>query len=226
MKFLKHNTPIRLLIFDLDGTLVDSKADLINSVNATLGYLGREELEDGAICSYVGRGAPALIAQALGSGIPESEVARGLEFFLSYYRKHELDNTTLYPGAREALEKLANGAGSRQRILGVLTNKPLNPCRDILRALGVLPFFRFVYGGNSFETKKPDPAGLCRILEDTGIAPSDAMMVGDSDVDILTGVNAGVRTCAVTYGFGTLNLEDNPPDLLVDSLTQLAELLG
>ena len=225
MRFLKDRPCIRLLIFDLDGTLIDSKTDLANSVNATLRYLGRPPLEDETIYSYVGQGAPALISKALGSGIPESEVARGLEFFLSYYRQHKLDNTTLYPGAKETLEKLTNGAASPDRILGVLTNKPVNPSRDILRGLGLLPLFRFVYGGNSFETKKPDPAGLYSILEDTGIPCTAAMMVGDSDVDIQTGLNAGVWTCAVTYGFGTLNPAINPPDLLVDSLSELADVL-
>jgi phosphoglycolate phosphatase len=226
MNFLKAKPSIQLLIFDLDGTLIDSKVDLANSVNAALRYLGRQPIDAERIYSYVGRGAPALIAQALGDGIPEYEVERGLQYFISYYNQHKLDNTRLYPGAKEALLKLSNGNGSPQRVMGVLTNKPVYPSREIVYGLGLSRLFRFVYGGNSFETKKPDPAGLHTILEETGISPSEAMMVGDSDVDIQTGVSAGVWTCAVTHGFGTLDLDANSPDLLVDSLPELASLLS
>ena len=226
MKFLQARRAIRLLIMDLDGTLIDSKADLANSVNAALRYLGRKPLEDETIWSYVGQGAPALIQRALGEEFSTSEVARGLDYFLDYYNKHKLDNTRPYPGIPEALRQLANGAASPKRVLAVLTNKPVRPSRQILEGLGLLPYFRFVYGGNSFENKKPDPAGVYSILEDTRIPPSAAMMVGDSDVDVQTGLNAGIWTCGVTYGFGTLNLETNPPDLLIENFPQLAEVLG
>ena len=148
-----------------------------------------------------------------------------MEFFLDYYNQHKLDNTRAYPGAAETIRKFANGASQPERILAILTNKPVRPSRQILEGLGLLSHFRFVYGGNSFETKKPDPVGLHSILEGTGIPCSEAMMVGDSDVDIQTGLNAGVWTCGVTYGFGTLNPAVNPPDLLVDSLSELAEVL-
>jgi len=225
MRYLKTRPQIRLLIFDLDGTLIDSKADLAHSVNATLVHLGRESLNYGTICSYVGRGAPTLISQALGSGVPASEVALGLEYFLDYYNKHKLDNTQAYPSAREALHKLARNTGSGERVLAVLTNKPVRPSREILDGLGMSSHFRFIYGGNSFESKKPHPVGVHSILQETGISPAAAMMVGDSDVDILTGVNAGIWTCGITHGFGTLDLETNPPDLLVHSLSELAEVM-
>lgn len=226
MKFLKAKPEIQLLVFDLDGTLIDSKADLAASVNATLDHLGRAPIDDDTLASYVGDGAPALITRALGPGATGDEIERGLEFFLRYYRHHNLDHTTLYPGVREALHKLANGTNSPERILGILSNKPVYPSRDIVQGLGLSRLFRFVYGGNSFETKKPDPAGLNYILEQTGIAPSAAMMVGDSDVDILTGVNSGAWTCAVTHGFGNLRLDTNPPDLVVSSLPELAKVLS
>jgi len=226
MKFFKSTPPIRLVVFDLDGTLIDSKKDLANCVNATLRHMGRKPIGEDRIFSYVGRGTSALIAQALGEGISEVEVEQGVDYFLSYYREHKLDHTTLYPGVREALGKLSNGAASAKRVLAVLTNKPIGPSRAILHGLGVASFFRVVYGGNSFESKKPDPAGLCTILEETGVSASSAMMVGDSDVDIVTGVNAGVWTCAITHGFGALNLETNPPDLVVHSLPELADVLA
>ena len=224
-KFSRARPAIRLLTFDLDGTLIDSKADLVMSVNAALRYLGRKSLDEKTVSSYVGQGSQVLIQRALGEGVSLQEVARGLEYFLDYYRAHKLDHTTLYPEVRETLERLANGNHSGERFLAVLTNKPERVSREILKELGLIALFRCVYGGNSFETKKPDPAGLCAILQETGVAASAAMIVGDSDVDIQTGAAAGIWTCGVTYGFGKLELESNPPDLLVHSLAELADLL-
>ena len=107
----------------------------------------------------------------------------------------------------------------------MLTNKPVRVSRELLVELQLLPLFCAVYGGNSFETKKPDPAGVHRLLQETGVAPAEAMIVGDSDVDIATGRNAGIWTCGVTYGFGNLRPEENPPDLIVDGLLELAKAL-
>ena len=225
MKFADAKPRIQLLIFDLDGTLIDSKLDLALSVNATLRHLGREPLDDETIFSYVGQGAPTLIRRVAGEQASESEIARGLEFFLGYYWEHKLDHTELYPGVRNTLEILADGAGPVSCILAVLTNKPERVSREILKGLDVIHLFRFVYGGNTFETKKPDPLGICRLLEQTGASPRAAMIVGDSDVDILTGVSAGVWSCGVTYGFGTLQLDANPPDLLINSLPELVTAL-
>ena len=225
MQFLKSKPSIQLLIFDLDGTLIDSKLDLALCVKATLEHLGRPVLDDETIFSYVGQGAPALIRKVVGDEAPEDEIDRGLEFFLSYYREHKLDHTDLYPGTRETLEQLTNGHNGSLRTLTVLSNKPEGPSREILKRLGVGEMFRFIYGGNSFETKKPDPLGLRRLLEHTGVDRRATMIVGDSDVDIQTGVNAGVWTCGVTYGFGTLEVEANPPDLVIHSLPELAAAL-
>jgi len=235
MKFAAANPQIQLLIFDLDGTLIDSKLDLALSVNATLEHLGRFPLDDETIFSYVGQGAPTLIRRVVGDDADAAEIARGLEFFLAYYREHKLDHTDLYPGVRETLARLANGqngsprpaprygaGGTGPRTLAVLTNKPERVSREILAGLGVSEMFRFVYGGNTFETKKPDPLGLRTILANTGADSRATMIVGDSDVDIQTGINAGVWTCGVTYGFGNLQVESNPPDLLVHSLPELA----
>src|SRR3972149_6310997 len=156
MKFAATNPQIQLLIFDLDGTLIDSKLVLALSVNATLMHLGRIPLDDETIFSYVGPGAPTLIRRVVGDDADAAEIARGLEFFLAYYREHKLDHTDLYPGTRETLERLANGHDANPRTLAVLTNKPERVSRDILVGLGVGEIFRFVYGGNTFETKKPD----------------------------------------------------------------------
>ena len=225
MKFVAAKPQIQLLIFDLDGTLIDSKFDLALSVNATLRHLGRAALDDETIYSYVGQGAPTLIRKVVGEQAAAEEIAQGLEFFLAYYREHKLDHTGLYPGVRETLQRLASEENGARRTLAVLTNKPERVSREILAGLGVGEMFRFIYGGNTFETKKPDPLGLRRLLENTGAASRAAMIVGDSDVDIQTGVNAGVWTCGVTYGFGTLEVESNPPDLVIDSLPELAAAL-
>jgi len=227
IRFLRRFDPhqIRLLVFDLDGTLIDSRLDLIHSVNATLRYLGRPELDGDLVASYVGDGAPALVQRALGSTNDEALLARALEYFLGYYRLHKLDHTTVYAGIPEVLSGLAQPSNGMHRLMAVLSNKPVNPSRDILRALGLGDFFVHVYGGNSFPTKKPDPLGISTILRETGVAASEALMIGDSSVDVLTGRNAGIWTCGVTYGFAPQTLKDAPPDVLVETPLELGELL-
>ena len=216
----KRFSEVRALIFDLDGTLIDSKLDLALSVNATLAELDREPLPHEQIFSYVGQGAPALIARALGDSTSEDECRQGLEFFIRHYSAHKLDNTALYPGVREALDAL-NGLA-----MAVLTNKPVRVSRGILQGLGVAGHFRAVYGGNSFERKKPDPMGVESILQEFGLEPAEGMIVGDSEVDVQTARNAGTWVCGVTYGFGSHRLEEYPPDLLVNSLTELLPYLS
>ena len=216
---------IKLLIFDLDGTLIDSRQDLVNSVNAALRSLGRVELPSDEIASMVGDGAPTLVRRALGDTVDEDLLRRGLEFFLSYYREHKLDYTRLYDGIPEALEKLQCSDGGR-RLMSVLTNKPVNPSRVIVDALGIGGRFVSVYGGNSFETKKPDPLGIKTILAETGVRAEEAVMIGDSAVDILTGRAAGAWTCGVTYGFAPHTLVETPGDVVVDSAFELIEALA
>src|SRR3989304_5305518 len=123
MKFAANKPQIQLLIFDLDGTLIDSKLDLALSVNATLQHLGRATLDDETIFSYVGQGAPTLIRKVVGEQAADEEIAQGLEFFLAHYREHKLDHTDLYPGVRQTLKRLATGDNGAQRTLAVLTNK-------------------------------------------------------------------------------------------------------
>ena len=195
---------IKLVIFDLDGTLIDSRLDLVHSVNAALRHIGRPELPDEVIASYVGDGAPILIQRALGGEkVDEAVVRKGLEFFLSYYREHKLDHTTVYPGIAEALAAIQSSGNGTPRKMAVLTNKPVIPSRAIVEALGLGPFFSQIYGGNSFATKKPDPEGARKLLEESGVRPEQAAIVGDSHVDIETGRNAGLWTVGVTYGFAT-----------------------
>ena len=152
----------RLLVFDLDGTLIDSRIDLSNSVNAMLAHLGRPELPHAVIAGYIGDGVSMLVRRALGD--PEGDVhdeeyvAEALRFFLDYYRVHKLDFTYVYEGVYEALEEFrAEYPGIP---MAVLTNKPVRPSRDICAHFGLDRFFFQNYGGNSFHTKKPDPTGL------------------------------------------------------------------
>jgi phosphoglycolate phosphatase len=218
---------IRLVIFDLDGTLVDSRLDLVHSVNAALRHIERPELPDDVIASYVGDGAPILIQRALAAEAQdEALVRRGLEFFLSYYRAHKLDHTKIYPGVIEALAAIQNSANGTPRKMAVLTNKPVNPSRAIVQELGLGKFFSQVYGGNSFATKKPEPEGARVLLEESGALPQQAVMVGDSHVDIRTGLNAGMYTVGVTYGFAPHTLEAEPVDVQVDTPEELAEVFA
>src|SRR6516225_1044735 len=159
---------VRALIFDLDGTLIDSKQDLIRSVNAMLVEMGREVLHEDTISGYIGHGAPKLVGRALGNGTTEEDRERALKFFLAHYEQHKLDTTRAYPGVAEALDEL------RGFPMAVLTNKPVRVSNRILGGLGLAKYFRAVYGGNSFETKKPDPLGAKKILEEFGTAPEEA----------------------------------------------------
>jgi phosphoglycolate phosphatase len=218
---------IKLVIFDLDGTLIDSRLDLVHSVNAALRHIRRPELPDHVIASYVGDGAPLLIQRALGAEAnDEALVRKGLDFFLAYYREHKLDHTIVYEGVADALAAVRRIQNGSRRRLAVLTNKPVNPSRAIVEALGLAQFFVQIYGGNSFSTKKPQPEGARKLLEESNVRPEEAVVVGDSHVDIATGRNAGTWTIGVTYGFAPHTLKDEPPDVLVDSPAELAELFS
>ena len=208
-----------LLIFDLDGTLIDSKLDLACSVNATRAHLAMPPLANERVYSYVGNGAPVLIRRALGERATEAEVEEALEFFLEHYREHKLDNTALYPGVRESLDRL-RAAGKR---MAVLTNKPVNVSRAIVEGLGVGGHFFRVYGGNSFEFKKPNPIGVETLMAEAAVGRERTLMVGDSAVDVETARNARIPCCGVTYGFAPETLADPAPELIVDRLEQLAE---
>ena len=216
---------VKLLIFDLDGTLIDSRLDLVHSVNAMLRHFKRPELPDDLIASYVGDGAPMLVRRALGDPRNESFVKEALEYFLAYYRVHKLDHTKLYEGVSESLEIVRNANGSGRQ-MAVLSNKPVHPSRAIIEALGIGDFFVRVYGGNSFPTKKPDPQGVRTLLQETSRFAGEAVIIGDSSTDVITGRNAGLWTCGVTYGFAPHTLCEAPPDVVIDSPRELAELFG
>ena len=210
---------VKALIFDLDGTLIDSKRDLVLSVNATLREMQRAELPEDLVASYVGSGAPVLISRALGGTEEPEELQRALKFFLAHYEEHKLDFTKAYPGVSEALEEL------RGVPMAVLTNKPVNISVRILEGLGLAGFFRAIYGGNSFATKKPDPLGANTVLSELGITGTQAAMVGDSEVDVQTARNAGMISAIVNFGFGRHDRERYPADIYIDGMEELVPLV-
>ena len=210
---------VRLVVFDLDGTLIDSARDLISAVNATRAAFQLPLLNDPTVMGYIGHGARELVRHALQDGgatpLSEAKIDRGVLAFREYYSAHLLDHTRPYPGVVEALN------GLHDRMLAVLTNKPLRFTMPILEGLHLAGRFRRIYGEDSFPTKKPDPAGMLALLREFGAAPGEAIMVGDAETDVLTARNAGTWMCGVTYGLSSHRLVEYPPDLLVDSLTEL-----
>ena len=226
---------LKLLVFDLDGTLIDSAQDLCNSVNASLKEFGLAALPDPAIAGFVGNGAQLLMQRALAmaTGVAEEQVeerrlAEVYEFFLTYYREHKLDFTYAYEGVLEALKalhQLHDAPAGRARAMAVLTNKPVRPARGICEGLGLADYFLHIYGGNSFPTKKPDPMGLRSLMEETGAAPEETVMIGDSKVDVETARNAGAWAVGCTFGFGPLESGDSQPDVLVDHAAEWTEAL-
>jgi len=227
---IKINRPIptdhiRLLIFDLDGTLIDSSQDLTNSVNAMLRNYGRPELPCDLIATYIGDGAPMLVRRALGDPDDQKFVAEALVYFLAYYREHKLDNTYVYDGIRESLNDIRSSRNGDIK-MAVLSNKPVNPSRAIVEALGLAEFFFQTYGGNSFPTKKPDPQGALELLKEAQVNPEQAVMIGDSANDVLTAQNAGMYSVGLKYGLSPATLEKVPPDILLDRPDELGELFA
>jgi phosphoglycolate phosphatase len=212
----------RLLVFDLDGTLIDSREDLSNSVNAMLVHLGKPELPHAVIAGYIGNGASMLVRRALGD--PEGDVHddayvnEALTFFLDYYRVHKLDFTTMYDGVVAALDTIR--VDYPRIAMAVLTNKPVRPSRDICAHFGLDRYFFQNYGGNSFHTKKPDPAGLLALIAEASalqadaepIVPGETVMIGDSDVDVLTARNCGAWAIGCAYGLAPHSLAAAVPD--------------
>ncbi len=208
-----------LIIFDLDGTLIDSSKDLAISMNATREHFGLVPLDPTLIYSYVGNGAAVLVRRALGPGTTEEAVQDALGFFLNFYRVHALEHTKLYAGIREVVNDLAVIGHT----LAVLTNKPVRISFDIVCSLGLESYFMRVYGGDSFPAKKPDPIGVFELMREAGVAEPETVLVGDSGVDVQTARNAGVRSCGVAWGFQPEAFEVHPPDMLIQNPRQLLE---
>ena len=214
---------IKLLLWDLDGTLVDSELDLAHAINATLRHVQRPELPVEVVASYIGDGAPMLVRRALGDPQDEDFVRSSLEYFMLYYREHKLDHTFVYPGVLETLQAIRERSGLK---MAVLTNKPIGPSRGICDGLNLSGFMSRIYGGNSFPTKKPDPHGARVLLEEYAARPDEAIMIGDSQNDVLTANNAGMFSIGVSYGLSPESLRIHPPDVMIDHPGELLEVLG
>jgi phosphoglycolate phosphatase len=217
---------IRLMVFDLDGTLIDSRRDLANAVNAMLKEMKRPALPENVIAEYVGDGAGMLVRRALGDPDDEALVAEGMEQFLISYRAHMLDHTYVYDGVFAALDALRKLPAGRERKFAVLTNKPVRPSRAICDALGLSKYFFQIYGGNSFGTKKPDPEGLNALMREAGVRPDETVMIGDSVVDVLTARNAGTYVIGCTFGLSSHTLETISSDCTVDAPSEWTAALS
>ncbi|MBI4549579.1 MAG: HAD-IA family hydrolase [Candidatus Omnitrophica bacterium] len=209
---------IRAAVFDLDGTLVNSRADITQSVNHALEGVGLPPLSEDEIGAHVGRGVTNLVRSVLGES-HQDLFKKALARFKKHYSEHLLDHTALYPGVADTLERLS---GLKK---AVLTNKPTEYSVRILRGLRVERYFDSVLGGDALPVKKPAPDALLLLAARFGLRPEEILMVGDSAIDVEAGKNAGVRTCAVTYGFGTrAELEAAGADCLVGHFGELARL--
>jgi phosphoglycolate phosphatase len=212
---------IRLVVFDLDGTLIDSAPDLASAVNAMLARLhpAAAPLSEAQVRSFVGDGARTLMERSLAARATSLAVEDALAVFLDEYRARMLQRTRLYPGAREVLDALAG-----TRTLAVLSNKLGDMSRTILAGLGVADRFARICGGDEVP-KKPDPAGLRQLVTELGATPSQTAMIGDSANDVRTGRAAGARTVGVTYGYDGAGMLGQQPDAVLDELGQLPALL-
>lgn len=213
-------TRIQALLFDLDGTLIDSTADLVASGNWLRVREGLAALEPGRVTSYVGDGVEALVRRLLER--PEGGVQEDIEAFMHHYREHCLDATHLHTGVAATLEALQ----ARGYVMAVVTNKPERVSRRILNGLGVEQRFGSVVGGDTCANKKPHPEPLLKACADLGIEPVRTLMVGDSRVDVEAGHNAGMASVAILGGIGDESLlRASGPEALIESFEHLMELL-
>jgi phosphoglycolate phosphatase len=217
--------PIAAVVFDLDGTLIDSAQDLCAALNRLLGELGRAPLTVAAVTPMIGDGSLMLLRRALTA---TGDVPEGADFdalwdrFMVHYKATAAD-ARLYPGARETLDGLA-AHGIK---LGLCTNKPEAPTRQILAALGLEALFGAVAGGDSLDVRKPDPEHLRWVLRAIGASAEESAMVGDNEHDIDVGRAAGLaRVVAVSYGYARRPVQSLGADVVIDGLDALPAALG
>ena len=212
-------TSFQLLVFDFDGTLVDTKQDIVDSVNRTLKELELRTLDRETLGTFIGKGVNHLIARSL-EGTGYNDLPRAIEVFMRDYEAHLMDQTDLFPNCRATLEHFAHKENT------ILSNKPTRFITQILDALDWRAPFSTIIGGDLMPEKKPDPCGLHHILQQHGVRPEEALMIGDSLVDIETGKRAGVKTCGVTYGHaGRASLASANPDWIIGDLSELKQLI-
>lgn len=217
---MRHD--VRLIVFDLDGTLIDSRRDLADAANALIVEHGGSPLPVDTIAGMVGEGAVLLVRRALAAAGVTLNVERDLRRFLELYDERLLAHTVLYDGTREMLDDAA-----RLARLAVLTNKPQHHTDRILRGLDVAPCFQWVIGGDTAHGRKPDPAGLRYLMNAASAAVDETLLVGDSAIDLKTARAAGVRVCLVRYGFGFRTTADQlrGDEQFVDRPGELSDIL-
>ena len=210
---------IKLIIFDLDGTLIDSKVDIANGVNFTLRELNLKEVPDELIYTYVGNGVEPLIRRAVESA-GGNGIGNALDIFRAYYLEHLLDNTVLYPNVMTVIKNLS---GIKK---AVVSNKSERFVKKILSELDIAKYFEIALGGDSLKNKKPHPDTINLVMERVGASPKKTLIVGDSAVDIECGKRAGTYTCGVTYGYrDRRELIEAGADWIIDDMGELMNLV-
>jgi phosphoglycolate phosphatase len=219
-----NRMPLRAAMFDLDGTLLDTLGDLDAAVNETLRTLGLPTVDAPVVERYIGKGSEYLLRQVLAHvGAPAETFDRGWDVFMQNYRAFNGRHAQVYPGVREGLAQLRDG-GLR---LACITNKPGEFARDILRTKGLAGSFEFVFGGDAFERKKPDPLPLLKACEALGAPPAATLMVGDSRNDAAAGRAAGCPVVLVTYGYNHGEpVRAMDADVFLDSLAQIGAVVA
>jgi phosphoglycolate phosphatase len=209
--------PIQLVIFDLDGTLIDSRLDITNALNYALGPYSFPQLSVEDTVKMVGEGITRLIEKIIGEGKASMKVDV-TERFLTYYTQHLLDHTREYPGVRDTLEKLS----SYQK--AVISNKKEYLSRKVLGGLGLLHYFDVIIGSDTIRERKPSPVPILKVLSELHVQPGEAAIVGDSNYDVDAGKAAGITTVAVTYGYRPREVIAHA-DYLIDRMPDLLPLI-
>jgi 2-phosphoglycolate phosphatase len=209
----------KLIIYDLDGTLVDTRKDIADAANHMLQGMKLPVLPQATIEKFVGHGVQHFIRNCIGNDQPK-QIEQGLKLYRAYYHEHMLDHSQLYPGAKEVLDYF------KDRFQAVITNKPDPFSLEILKGLGVADYFFHVVAGNSPFPKKPDPGSVQAIMRMKIALPEETIFIGDSPIDIETARNSGVPSVIITHGFVSRDeLESAQPDLLVDHFSELLEVV-
>ncbi|HEX3028243.1 MAG TPA: HAD-IA family hydrolase, partial [Clostridia bacterium] len=210
---------INVLIFDCDGVIIDSGADITNAVLHTMRHFNVREISKEEIISYVGRGAETLIRKSF-KGCDEQLIQTVIPYYKIYYLENCIIETRLYENVRKTLEHFSD------KKIAMVTNKPEAITHRILQRLEVNHYFDIIIGPESVERSKPDPEGLRKVLKEFGEMAENAIMIGDSEYDIQAGKSTEIHTCGVTYGIGNLNdLKASGPELLIDNMIELINLV-
>ena len=213
------------IIFDLDGTLVDTALDLTQALNAVLAQAGRAPVPLERIRDIIGGGARRMVERGFaegGAALDAGELDRRTAAFFDHYRAHLSDLSRPFPGVPETLETLA----AEGAIMGVCTNKPADPSRRILDDLDLSRFFGAIVGSDSVAVRKPDPEHLAATIRALGAAPAQAVMIGDSDIDIATARNLGVPAIAVAYGYTSIPAAELGADAVIERFVDLPQAIA